>query len=137
MTELQDEKNPTRCCSYCLLPPTVIGKKLKRCSICHNAWYHDAVCQKKHFSVHKKECRRQQQQQQKQRQQQRQITTESNINNNNSGSPEFDVQERKGRGKCLIALSKIRKGQRIIPSKLKSQLSVEEDRKKKKKKIDQ
>ena len=138
MTELQDEKNPTRCCSYCLLPPTVIGKKLKRCSICHNAWYHDAECQKKHFSVHKKECRRQQQQQQQQ--QQRQITTKSNINNNNSGSPEFDVQERKGRGKCLIALSKLRKGQRIIPSKLKSQsqsqLSVEDDRKKKKKKID-
>jgi hypothetical protein len=127
MAELQDEKNPTRCCSYCLLPPKVIGKKLKRCSICQNAWYHNAECQKKHFSIHKKECRRQQQQ--------RQITTRANINNNNNNnrSPEFDVQERKGRGKCLIALSKLRKGQRIIPSKLKSQLSVEDDRKKKKK----
>jgi hypothetical protein len=131
MTTTEDETNTARCCSYCLLPPKVIGKKLKSCSRCHNAWYHDADCQKKHFSVHKKECHRQQQQQ-------RQITTSANSNNNNNnnynGSPEFDVQERKGRGKCLVALSKLRKGQRIIPSKLKpqSQLSVEDDKKKKK-----
>jgi len=130
---MNEEETDTRRCSYCLLLPTVPGKKLKRCSRCHNAWYHDNVCQRKHFPAHKKECRRNQHQQQ-----QPQFNTVNNINgfrydNSSNNSLQIDninnhtisylqfaVQERKGRGKCFVALSKIQKGERIIPSKLES-----------------
>lgn len=138
MTMNEEETNSCRC-SYCQLLPTDPGNKLKRCSRCHNAWYHDAVCQRKHFPAHKKECRRRRQQQQQQ------SDTFDNINgfrddnsSNNSlqidnindhiiSSPQFAVQERNGRGKCLVALSKIQKGERIISSKLKSSSSSTAD----------
>lgn len=59
MTGNDERERP---CSFCGLPPkraeagTLIP--LKRCSRCHQAWYHDIDCQRKHFSVHKKECKK-------------------------------------------------------------------------------
>ncbi|CAB9507088.1 lysine N-methyltransferase SMYD3 [Seminavis robusta] len=39
---------------------------LKRCSVCHQAWYHDRACQQKDFPKHKKVCKRLLKQQQQQ-----------------------------------------------------------------------
>jgi hypothetical protein len=44
-------------CSACGLPP-LQNQALKQCSRCKSAWYHGNDCQKQHYPVHKKQCRR-------------------------------------------------------------------------------
>jgi hypothetical protein len=103
-----------RCCSACSLPPTKTQdgnvKPLKRCSRCHNAWYHGSECQRTHFLVHKKECR---------------ITTSTSGNappqqsttlSLTSQHQNLKVEKREGRGNCLVTSSLIRKGERIRDS---------------------
>ena len=44
-------------CSACGLPP-LPHQRLKKCTRCKSAWYHDIECQKQHYPEHKAECRR-------------------------------------------------------------------------------
>ncbi len=101
------DESPRRC-SCCNL----VGKKLKKCSRCQKVWYCNVDCQRKHFSVHKKDCKK--------------WATEKNKSSNSHNKPitckkavpsltrnKFEVQNRKGRGNCQVALSTIRKGVRI------------------------
>jgi hypothetical protein len=80
-------------CTYChvLAKP---GKKLKRCSRCHNAWYHNVDCQRHDFSRHRHVCQK--------------------ISEKRRDSPVV-VVECSGRGKCLVASLKIPKLTRISP----------------------
>lgn len=113
-----ESNSSERCCSYCLLPPKV-GKKLKRCSRCHRAWYHDGECQRRHFPTHKIDCKRWS----------AEITINGSIGNksrvllsdsssSSTVSPpnkKLCVKERRGRGKCLVVTSgnSIKKGEKI------------------------
>ena len=95
-------------CSACGLPPRE-KKKLKRCSRCQNAWYHDLKCQKRHFPQHKNECKT--------------VSTKTNNTNSTQSSSQalistanfckVSVERRNGRGNCLVANSRIRQGERI------------------------
>lgn len=102
MEKPDKEEETKRLCAYCHLPPKE-GKKLKRCSICRNAWYHDADCQRKDFPKHKKNCRTKNK-------------NECIAQYKGSYEASFVVEEREGRGKCLVAVRDICKGSRISPS---------------------
>jgi len=41
-----------RLCDECRQPPHSPKEKLLCCSRCHQAWYHDATCQKRHYHKH-------------------------------------------------------------------------------------
>jgi hypothetical protein len=120
MSEAENHSAP-RCCSYCLLPPKVAGKNLKRCSRCHKAWYHDAECQRLHFPVHKRDCRKWSAAvaaaaNSPKHKPSRNISDNS-VSRVSSVPPnkKFCVQEREGRGKCLVVSpgNSIRKGELI------------------------
>lgn len=77
LTALQQE-GLDRLCDACGLGPRLQPQNqqqrlpLKRCSVCHQAWYHDRTCQKDHFPIHKKVCQKLVLKQKKQQQQQQQ-----------------------------------------------------------------
>jgi SET domain/MYND finger len=94
-----EQESSPQLCSYCERPPTA-GTTLKRCSRCHKAWYHGAECQRNHFRVHKKECRA------------------SSLSHpvTTTTKPKcllFSIDERAGRGKCLVAGATLRRGERV------------------------
>lgn len=115
ISEAENHSAHNRCCSYCLLPPKVAGKNLKRCSRCHKAWYHDAECQRLHFPAHKRDCKKWS----------TALAAEDSSKQKPSGkisrvssvppNKKLCVQEREGKGKCLVVSSdnSIRKGERI------------------------
>lgn len=46
-------------CDGCGRPPFVVNDQtipLKRCSHCHQAWYHNIDCQRRHYKTHKVNC---------------------------------------------------------------------------------
>ena len=106
-----------RCCSYCLLPARVPGQKLKRCSRCHRAWYHDAECQRKHFPAHKKDCMKWS----------KEISSNQLVSGDKKSvtssfnnvcrfeKDKFHVEKKESRGKCLVVSpgQSIRKGEKI------------------------
>lgn len=49
-------ESPNQACDSCGEPPHN-DERLKCCSRCKKVWYHDAICQRKHFSQHKLMCR--------------------------------------------------------------------------------
>ena len=93
-------------CTYCNLPPKA-GKKLRKCSRCQNAWYHDIDCQKRHFKIHKKICCNE-------KSSLKSKSEEQSTTNYNNVS--FSIEDRVGRGKSLVASSLIKKGTRISNS---------------------
>ena len=56
---------------------------LKRCSRCHQAFYHNVECQKKHYRQHKASCRRQKQRP--------------------ADDDDLEIVQGPGRGRCLMA----------------------------------
>mmetsp|Transcript_11362 Transcript_11362/g.28734 ORF Transcript_11362/g.28734 Transcript_11362/m.28734 type:complete len:565 (-) Transcript_11362:73-1767(-) len=84
-----------RRCSYC----DRAEKKLKMCSRCQKVWYCNVECQKDHFSVHKKDCKK--------------WSAQKTKPKNAPNQVKFVVQEREGRGKCLAVSCKIPRGERI------------------------
>ena len=92
-----------RRCDACDLPPRLSADQqtpipLRKCCRCHSTWYHDVECQRRHFSVHKKVCRRAD-------------TTADNSKTINV--PKFRVEERPERGRCLAACQSIPVGQTV------------------------
>jgi hypothetical protein len=96
----------TRLCDACGLPPRLSNDgqtpiPLRRCSRCQRTWYHDRECQRRHFVAgHKQACRRN--------------TTAPTTKN----APEdlVCVEERSGRGRCLVACQFISAKQPIADS---------------------
>ena len=92
---------------------------LKRCSRCKSVWYHDATCQRSHFPIHKKECKKLQEQQQEQEQRQR-VTSPNGVSDASDSDlkpkPQVRAETSKTKGHMLVANSTIAKGQRIKPS---------------------
>lgn len=93
-------------CSACGLPPrkTKEGnlQPLKRCSRCKQAWYHDLTCQRKHFPTHKKTCTP------------RPPSQNASIVSGTLKVQKLVVEQREGRGNCLVTTSSIQKGRRIF-----------------------
>ena len=108
-----------RVCSYCQLPPKDGGKKLKICSKCKKVWYHNAECQRKHWSLHKHDCKKWSTTVSKKSTPRKQINECSDKDSRRTFSSslhkKFCVQEREGRGKCLVVSpgGSVRKGERI------------------------
>lgn len=96
----------TRLCDACGLPPRLYNDgqtpiPLRRCSRCQRTWYHDRECQRRHFFAgHKQACRRN--------------TTTSTTRNDTETL--FRVEERSGRGRCLVACQSISAKQPIADS---------------------
>jgi len=86
-------------CDGCGKPPRQnpngLPIPLKKCTRCRTTVYHDTTCQKAHYPKHKKVCRK------GNRAKQSQVGTEKR-------QGQYFIEERPGRGKCLIA-------SRIIP----------------------
>ena len=93
-------------CSACGLPPRASPStgqpiKLKRCSRCQKAWYHDAQCQRNHFPQHKQACR-------KAMGALELVSTKEQIQ-----KIQVAVERRPDKGRCLVAVEKVSKGHRI------------------------
>ena len=105
----QSQDSVTRHCDGCGLPPRISVQNdtlipLKRCSLCHQAWYHDQACQKRHFPKHKTVCKKLQRQRQQQKEVSRQTAT-------------CLVQEQNShRGRCLMANQTLTYGAVLGPS---------------------
>jgi SET domain/MYND finger len=87
---------------------------LKRCTRCRHVSYHDAECQRRHYKEHKAKCR---------------CSLPNDIvaavdnkrqDRVDSDAKLFQVEERKNRGKCLVAKCGIRPGQAVIAADKKS-----------------
>lgn len=83
---------------------------LQRCSRCKSVLYHDEICQRNHWKQHRKLCR--------------QLASAGNQgkwdrmeNKKNSAGHHYRVEERKGRGKCLLASRTFSPGERISSSR--------------------
>ena len=70
---------------------------LKKCTQCRLVSYHDTVCQRNHWKIHKPHCRHH----------------DDQISNSSSAVCCTRVEEREGRGKCLVAIESIDAGQVI------------------------
>jgi hypothetical protein len=92
------DDDATQLCTYCHLLAKP-GKKLKRCSRCRNAWYHNAECQRNDYPSHKHVCQKR---------------IEAKVSEEWWDSTVV-VVERDGRGKCLVARQDITKLNRISP----------------------
>src|SRR3990167_5026557 len=60
-TCLEKDKNDHPCvprCYQCRKDRVELGVKLNKCSVCSTATYCSAECQKKHWPVHKGECKK-------------------------------------------------------------------------------
>jgi len=93
-------------CVGCFLPPFKdthgVVIPLKECSRCHAAAYHNAECQKRHYSVHKQYCRPASKGKDKNR---------TTISTAPRPLPHvFTVEQRSGRGKCLVAKKLLKYG---------------------------
>lgn len=90
-------------CRGCGLPPRETDGvliRLKRCSRCKQAWYHDADCQRKDLKRHRRqECKSSEQP----------ITPSQN--------ELFHVEKREGRGNCLVASSPLKLGCILLEDK--------------------
>ena len=91
-------------CSGCGLPPREsdgVVVRLKRCSRCKKAWYHDADCQRKDLKRHRRhECK---------------VSTEQQ--RTESRRPLFHVEKREGRGNCLVASTPLKQGCILLQDK--------------------
>ncbi|KAI2495655.1 methyltransferase [Fragilaria crotonensis] len=105
-------------CRGCGLPPRETDGvliRLKRCSRCKQAWYHDADCQRKDLKRHRRqECKSSEQP----------ITQSQN--------ELFHVEKREGRGNCLVASSPLKLGcilledkQPLVPPVLRHEYSLQ------------
>ena len=83
---------------------------LKRCSVCHQAWYHDRQCQQKHFPRHKKDCQRLR----KQRQQSTRGSP-SNQQNKQRQHPLCSVQTTPDKGRSLVTKQPLKFGTVLGP----------------------
>ena len=84
---------------------------LKRCSVCHEAWYHDRKCQQKHFPRHKKDCQRLR----KQRQQSTKETTSSQQTKQRQ-HPLCCVQTTPDKGRSLVTKQRLKYGTVLGPN---------------------
>lgn len=76
-------------CAACGLPPDS-AKPLLRCSICRSVYYHDQECQRAHYAIHRKSCRK-------------------DTDGRTISSP-FKVVQIEGKGKGVRSLEKISTG---------------------------
>jgi len=111
-----DEQAAIMLCHLCGQPPrkTESGTliPLKKCSRCQLAWYHDAECQKRHYSIHKTMCR---------------LIADvrvvsARVTNPTEtrralleGTRNVRVQAKQGRGRCLVASAPIQRHGQISP----------------------
>jgi hypothetical protein len=96
-----------RLCDACGLGPRDEPNycPLKRCSICHQVWYHDRNCQRQDFARHKKICKQlaRQRQQQQQQQQQQQVKDDHDGDDDDDDGVICRVEESSDRGRYLVA----------------------------------
>jgi hypothetical protein len=85
-----------RVCSSCDLPPTGKDAPLKSCSLCKQVWYHGVECQRKDFSRHRKECKR--------------LQNKKLALRKKAQEPAVRVEEREGRGNCLVTTRDCERG---------------------------
>ena len=101
-------------CSMCQLPPRTSSDgtqlKLKSCSVCKSAWYHDVHCQRAHFKQHKKLCGKLQNNETTQQMlQEKGVATKGH----NKDNEIYRVDVKEGRGRCMIATTSIHQGTAI------------------------
>ena len=101
-----------RKCDACQKPPYKDDQnkpiKMLRCSRCQNAWYHDATCQRKHYKIHKHNCRLS-----------KPSLSSSNgvsISKSSQLSSQYRCENRSNHGKCMIANQALQTGTRIMPA---------------------
>ena len=101
-----------RKCDACQKPPYKDDQnkpiKMLRCSRCQNAWYHDATCQRKHYKIHKHNCRLS-----------KPSLSSSNgvsISKSSQLSSQYRCENRSNHGKCMIANQALQTGTRIMPT---------------------
>lgn len=110
---MTDSVRITDCCAACLQPPRQKGNgesiPLLRCSRCRKVWYHDVECQRKHYKHHRLFCIR--------CDDLKEIrpTTKPNKVDGSSEQKQFVIENRPGKGRCMVALCTIPKAQIIHP----------------------
>lgn len=107
-------------CDGCGEPPNNNNKSLKRCTRCRRAAYHNVECQRRHYPLHRADCRRWSKQQQQQQapaeeRRQQQPTAAETATATGSARTMVRVEEREKRGKCLVAVKDIGANQFIVP----------------------
>jgi hypothetical protein len=92
---METTNDQERCCTGCGLPPKEnngVVTRLKSCSRCKQAWYHDVACQRKDLKRHRREgCK---------------VAAQEKI----KASPLVRIEKREGRGTCLVAASQLQRG---------------------------
>lgn len=124
---------PVVVCSACSLPPrrrraTVSSSDnkqeeeeiipLKKCTRCQAAAYHDVACQKRHYPIHKKVCRKIRAREEAEKESRIGTSDDKNIivasrNGNNKDNAWFRIEQRPSKGNCMVSTRVIQPDERL------------------------